>query len=147
MNAVLKRMVVYSAVVLMIVGCFAFATGAGAQDGNTSGLPGYEGPPFVVALVRAIATGGQSSVPDCSPFAITGYAMSKGSGSIHIWIVSCNDVVKALGYKPGDIVEVLCSNQQIENINVGDWVELVGFTARGMLVRVTDTVLPEPFSY
>lgn len=147
MKAVLKRVTVVMAVILLTVGCLAVSAAAIAGGENGSGLEGYEGPPFAQALVRAVAGGGESTVPDGSPFAITGYAMSKGNGSIHVWIVSCTDVIKDLGYKPGDIVEILCSDDQVESIKPGDWIEVVGFTARDMLIWVSHNVLPEPFSY
>lgn len=149
-----KNQVIAAGVVLaMLAGLLliVFIPTAGAE--NNSGIPGLEGPSFTFGIVTGASGGGTTpggaagAVYNCAPYALTGYVQSKNVGSIHLWVSACSQVVLDLGIKPGDIVTILCSETQVENVNTGDWVQIVGFTVRGRLIRAEDIVLPAPFSY
>jgi hypothetical protein len=142
-------------VVLIVAGVLALVFTATAQDKNTdSGVAGLSGPQFTLGIFIAGSLGNNpnasssgSAVFNGSPFALSGYVMSKTAGSVHVWIAECSSVVTQLGFKPGDVVEIFCSASQINDLNSGDFCEFFGFTARGYLVRSDDTKLPAPFSY
>jgi hypothetical protein len=144
-----KRMVIATVVLSVTLGGTAFA----ASSSTNSGIPGLEGPTFTLGLVLvgsgggALPSGAAGEVYNCFPFSITGYAMSKSPGSIHIWLSSATQAVLDLGFKPGDIITILCSENQVENINSGDWTQIAGFTAMGQLVYAYQAVLTQPFGY
>ena len=151
-----KRPLLVTAVVILITaGVLALVLGASAQDNNTdTGVAGLSGPEWTFGLFVASSAGNNpaasssgSAVFNGFPYTLTGYVVSKTTGAVHIWIVECSQIVKDLGFKPGDVVVVLCSDSQSKDINTGDYVEVYGFTVRGYLVRGDDTVLPAPFSY
>lgn len=150
-----KRPVIVAALVLLLVaGVLALNMGVAAQDGTDSGVPGLSGPAFTVGIFMTNASGDNPNASPSGkkvyngyPFAISGYALSKTSGTLHVWIVSCSQIVVDLGFKVGDIVPIYCAASQIRNINTGDFLEVYGFTARGYLVRGGDSILPAPFSY
>ncbi len=154
MMHVKKNQVVAIAVVLTLLAgllLVVFTSTAGAE--NNSGIPGLEGPSFTFGIVTGASSGGTTpggkagAVYNCAPYGVTGYVLSKNAGSIHLWISACSQVVLDLGFKPGDIITILCSESQVERINTGDWVQVVGFTVRGQFIRAEDIVLPAPFSY
>jgi hypothetical protein len=149
-----KRTVISIAALSLCVAMLAVGGSVAAQSDSDSGVPGLEGPTFTFGIVRLASfgtgeppSGAAAEVWNCAPYAFTGYALSKNPGSLHVWISSLSQAMMDLGYKPGDIVIVLCSESQIESINVGDWIQLSGFTVRGQFVRANDIVLPAPFGY
>lgn len=150
-----KKSLAASALVLMILAAMlTIALTASAQDSNNdSGIPGVQGAEFTFGVLLAGSIGnnpnasGNTAVYNNAPWALTGYVLSKYSGSIRVWIVECSQVVLDLGFKPGDVVEIYCAESQVEDLNTGDFLAMFGFTARGYLVRSDDTVLPAPFSY
>lgn len=149
-----KRMVVATVVVSMTFLLVSMGSSAlAASSSSNSGVPGLEGPTFTLGLVLVgtgggtIPSGAAGQVYNCFPFSITGYAMSKSPGSIHIWLYSPTQAVLDLGFKPGDILTILCSETQVDNINSGDWVQIAGFTAMGQLVYAYQAVLTQPIGY
>jgi hypothetical protein len=149
-NRVLVATVVLAVTFLLLsIGGAAFA----AQSDANSGVPGLEGPTFTLGLVLVGSNGATPSSSDaakvfnCFPWSITGYAMSKSPGAIHVWLSSATQAVLDLGFKQGDIVSILCSESQVEDINSGDWVQIAGFTAQGQLVYAYQAVLAQPFGY
>lgn len=151
MKTGMKRAVVVSAMVMLIAASLVTVgvTSAQTTDGD-AGLPGYQGPPFVIALVRVMSTEGETSsnpLFNCAPFAVTGYVMSKWSGGVHVWISELNPTLEDLGYEVGDIITIFYPPEKLEKLNTGDWVQVVGITARGKLIWVKDQVLPQPFGY
>jgi len=150
------RMVVAIALVALIAAAVLVSVmGATASDtNNDSGIPGLSGPEFTLGVFMAGSIGnnpnasaGGSNVFNGAPFGLSGYVMSMTNGSVHIWITECSQVVTDLGFKVGDVVEILCSASQVKDLKTGDFVTMYGFTAGGYLVRSDDTVLPAPFSY
>lgn len=151
-----KRPLLVTAVVILITaGVLALVLGASAQDNNTdTGVAGLSGPEWTFGLFVAssaennpAASSNGSRVFNGFPYALSGFVLSKTTGAVHIWIVECSQVVKDLGFKPGDVVTVLCSDSQSKDIKTGDYISVFGFTARGYLIRGDDTILPAPFSY
>ena len=153
-SSIKKRMVIATVVLsvtflLVSVGGPALA----AASSSDSGVPNLEGPTFTLGLVLVGSGGGtlpsgvQGEVYNCFPWSITGYAMSKEPGAIHIWLSSATQAVLDLGFKPGDIITILCSESQVENIKSGDWVQIAGFTVTGKLVYAYQAVLAQPFGY
>jgi hypothetical protein len=150
-----KRMVVAAVVLSMtfLLICMEGTAFAAASSSTNSGIPGLEGPTFTLGLVLVgsdagtIPSGAAGEVYNCFPWSITGYAMSKGDGAIHVWLSSATQAVLDLGFKPGDIISILCSESQVKNINSGDWVQIAGFTAMGNLVYAYQAVLTQPFGY
>ena len=151
-----KRPLLVTAVVILITaGVLALVLGASAQDNNTdTGVAGLSGPGWTLGLFVASSAGNNpaassngSRVFNGFPYALSGFVLSKTTGTVHIWIVECSQVVKDLGFKPGDVVAVLCGDSQSKDIKAGDYISVFGFTARGYLIRGDDTILPAPFSY
>jgi hypothetical protein len=148
-------LVVMALVVLIVAGVLALMFGASAQDTNTNtGVPGLSGAEFTFGIFAGSSMGNNpdalssgSKVFNGSPYALSGYVMTMTTGAIHIWIVECSQVVKDLGYKPGDVVAILCASSQVKDLKTGDYISVFGFTVRGYLVRDDDTILPAPFSY
>jgi len=148
-------LIVVALILLIAVGLLSLKLGTPAKgDQTNSGIPGLQGPQFTLGLVLAAATGNNpdaaasgQNVFNGSPWALSGYVLNKYTGSVHVWISQCSKVVRDLGFKPGDVVTILCSASQIKSIKTGDFAEFFGFTARGYLVRSDDVVLPSPFSY
>jgi len=129
------------------------STALAAARSSDSGIPGLEGPTFTLGLVLVgsdagtLPSGAAGEVYNCFPYSITGYAMSKSPGSMHIWLSSATQAVLDLGFKPGDIITILCSETQVDNVNSGDWVQIAGFTVAGKLVYAYQAVLNQPFGY
>ncbi|MHB8896243.1 MAG: hypothetical protein ACYC99_13845 [Candidatus Geothermincolia bacterium] len=148
-------LIVVALVLLVAIGLLSLKLGASAQDANNnSGIAGLQGPEFTFGLFLAAASGNNpdasasgSNVFNGAPFALSGYVLNIYNGSVHIWISQCSQVVKDLGFKPGDVVTIFCAQSQIKDLRTGDFAEFFGFTVRGYLVRSDDTVLPAPFSY
>ncbi len=148
-------LVVMAVILLIAIGVLSVRLGtSAAKDQADSGIPGLRGPQFTVGLVLAAGLGnnpgaaaGGRGVFNGAPWTLTGYILNKYTGSVHVWISQCSKVVRELGYKPGDFVELFCSASQVSGLNVGDFVQFYGFTARGYLLRSADRVLPSPFSY
>jgi hypothetical protein len=155
MKSLLRKRMVMATVVLSATFLLVSMGGSAlAATSNTdSGVPGLQGPTFTLGLVLVGSEGGTppsglaGQVYNCFPFSITGYAMSKNPGAIHIWLSSASQAVLDLGFKPGDIITIYCSESQVENINSGDWVQVAGFTAMGKLVYAYQAVLTQPFGY
>ena len=124
-----------------------------AASSSDSGIPGLEGPTFTLGLVLVgsnagtLPSGAAGEIYNCFPYSITGYAMSKSPGSMHVWLSSATQGVFDLGFKSGDIITILCSESQVDNINSGDWVQIAGFTVAGKLVYAYQAVLNQPFGY
>ena len=149
-----KRMVIAAVVLSMIFLLASMGSPAlGAASNSDSGIPGLEGPTFTLGLVLVgpeagtLPSGAAGEVYNCFPYSITGYAMSKSPGSMHIWLSSATQAVLDLGFKPGDIITILSSESQVENVNSGDWTQIAGFTVAGKLVYAYQAVLPQPFGY
>ena len=143
-------------IVLVMAICLVAIIGAAVAQTNegNSGVPGLKGPTFTFGFVRlassineATPSGAAGEVYNCAPYSITGYALSKSSDALHVWLDSGSQAVTDLGFKQGDIVTIYCNNDQVKNINSGDWVQIAGFTARGHLLYAYLAVLPAPFSY
>lgn len=148
MKAWIKNRMVIAAVALLLTACLlSIGVTALAQGDTNTGIRGLRGPTFTFGVVLGGSNGGESEVPDGSPYALTGYVMSKSPGSIHVWIGTCSLVVMDLGYNPGDIITILCSETQVEGLNTGDWVQLTGFVVNGQLAYSGENVLPAPFGY
>lgn len=148
-------LIVMALILLIAIGVLSVKLGTSAAGNQTdSGIPGLQGPQFTLGLVLASGIGNNPSAPSSAqgvlngaPWALSGYVLNKYTGSVHVWISQCSQVARDLGYKPGDVVQIFCGASQVSGLNVGDFVEFFGFTARGYLVRSGDTVLPAPFSY
>jgi hypothetical protein len=152
----IKNRMVITIVLLLVTTCLLSIGGAalGSQSGSDSGITGLQGPTTVLGIVLGIASGGDTPssskaalVYNNAPFEVTGYALSKSPGSIHVWISSASQAVLDLGYKSGDIVTIFAGESQVADIKTGDWVEIAGFTVRGQLVHAYHSVLPSPFGY
>jgi hypothetical protein len=153
MKSFLRKRMAITIVVLSMTFLLVSMGGTAFAASSSSGIPGLEGPTFTLGLVLVgsdVSTppsGAAGQVYNCFPYSITGYAMSKSPGSVHIWLSSATQAVLDLGFKPGDIITILCSDTQVENINSGDWVQVAGFTAMGKLVYAYQSVLTQPFGY
>ncbi len=154
MKSFIRNRVVIAAVALTVGLLLVSMSGAALAQGDTNtGFEGLQGPTFTFGLIlagssgKAPPPGTQGQVWNCYPYSITGYAMSKNPGAMHVWLSSGSKAVLDLGIKPGDIVTILCSESQVQDINPGDWVQIAGFTAAGQLVYAYQAVLPAPFSY
>ena len=155
MKSLINKRMVIATVVLSITFLMVSIGGPAlaASSSSDSGVPNLEGPTFTLGLVLVGSGGGtlpsgvQGEVYNCFPWSITGYAMSKEPGAIHIWLSSATQAVLDLGFKPGDIITILCSESQVENIKSGDWVQIAGFTVTGKLVYAYQAVLAQPFGY
>lgn len=155
MKSWMKNRMAIAGVALLLTTCLLSIGGAAiAAEGSNSGIEGVEGPTFTFGVVLLGSTG-ESTPPsgaagkvfNAYPYAITGFAMSKSEGTMSVWVSSCSQAVLDLGFKPGDIVNIYCTPQQVENINTGDWVLISGFTVRGQLAFATEQTLPAPFTY
>ena len=155
MKSLIRNRMAVAAIVVALAICLVSITGALAatSEGN-SGIAGLQGPTFTFGFVRLASNVGENQPSgaaadfyNCAPFSITGFALSKTSGALHVWLSSGSEAVQQLGFKEGDIVVVYCSNTQVQNINSGDFVQIAGFTVRGQLVYAYQAVLPAPFSY
>jgi hypothetical protein len=151
-----KRPLIVTALILMVSASFLLLSVAAiAQDGNSdSGVSGLQGPQFTLGLVILASGGGATpssaaagKVWNGAPYALNGFVLNMYNGSIHVNIVECSQVVKDLGFNPGDTVVIYCSAEQVKGMNTGDFVEVFGFTVRGQFTRGGDNVLPPPFSY
>lgn len=147
-------LIVIALILLIAIGVLSVRLGASAGNQTDSGIPGLQGPGFTLGLFLAAASGNNpdaaesgSKVFNGAPFALSGYILNKYTGSVHVWISQCSQVVIDLGWKPGDVVTIFCGASQVSGLNVGDFVEFFGFTSRGYLLRTGDVVLPAPFSY
>jgi len=149
-------LIIVALVLLVAVGLLSLKMGVAAQVTNTdSGITGLQGPPFTLGLMLAATTGNNPDaaasgvkVFNDAPYALSGYVLDKFNGSVHVSISQqCSQVVLDLGFKPGDVVTIFCSESQVTDINTGDFVEFYGFTVRGYLVYSDHVVLPAPFSY
>lgn len=149
MKAWIRNRMVIAAVALLLAACLlSIGVTALAQGETNTGIRGLKGPTFTFGVVLGGSSGSESGVvPNGSPYALTGYVMSRSPGSVHIWIGSCSQALLDLGYKPGDIVTILCSETQIENIHTGDWVQITGFVVNGQLAFSGENTLPAPFGY
>lgn len=155
MKSWIKNRMVIAGVALLVTTCLlSVGLTAIAADDSDSGIPGVKGPTFTFGVVLLGSTG--SNTPETAlagevfnayPWAVTGFALSKSDGSISIWLSAGSQAVLDLGFKPGDIVIIYCTPEQVEDINAGDWVMLTGFTARGQLAFASSQVLPAPFTY
>lgn len=148
-------LIVMALILLIAIGVLSVRLGASAaKDQADSGITGLQGPQFTVGLVLAASLGnnpraaaGGQGVFNGAPWTLTGYVLNKYTGSVHVWISQRSKVARDLGYKPGDFADIFCSASQVSGLNVGDFVQFYGFTARGYLLRSGDKVLPAPFSY
>lgn len=138
------------AICLLAISGAAFAA---TSEGN-SGVPGLQGPPFTFGFIRLASSvnevtpsGAAGDAFNGAPYAVTGFALSKSTGGLDVWLSSGSQAVMDLGFKQGDIVTIYCNQDQVSNINSGDWVQIAGFTARGQLLYAYQAVLPAPFSY
>ncbi len=148
MRTWIKNRMAIAVIALLLTACLLSVCGAALAQGDTNtGIKGLKGPTFTVGVILGAGSGGGGSQYDGYPWAITGYVMSKSPGSVHVWVSSCSQAVLDLGFKPGDIVTILCSENQIEDLNSGDWVQITGFVANGKLAYSGQVVLPSPFSY
>jgi len=156
MKSLIRNRVAVATIVLVIAICLLAIFGAAFAEtsGGGSGVPGLNGPAFTFGFVRLASSvnevtpsGAAGEVYNCAPYSITGYALSKTTGSLHVWLNSGSQTVTDLGFKQGDIVTIYCNESQVKNINSGDWVQIAGFTARGQLLYAYQAVLPAPFSY
>jgi hypothetical protein len=148
-------LIIVALVLLVAIGLLSLKLGAVAQDtNNDSGIPGLQGAEFTFGIVLGGSLGNNPNASasgqqyfNGAPFALNGYVLNIYNGSVHVWISQCSAVVEALGFHPGDVVEIYCTQSQIEDLKVGDFTAFYGFTVRGFLVRSDDNVLPAPFSY
>lgn len=155
MKSFIKKRTVIATVVISITFLLASIGGPAlaASSSSNSGVPGLQGPTFTLGLVLVGSSeeeppsGAAGQVYNCFPWSITGYAMSKSPGSLHVWLSSASQAVLDLDMKPGDIISILCSESQVEDVNAGDWVQIAGFTVMGNLVYAYRAVLPQPFGY
>lgn len=154
MKCFIRNRVVIAAVALTVGLLLVSISGAALAQGDTNtGFEGLQGPTFTFGLIlagssgKAPPAGAEGLVWNNFPYSITGYAMSKSPGSLHVWLSSASKAVLDLGIKPGDIISIFCSESQVKDINAGDWVQIAGFTAAGQLVYAYQAVLPSPFSY
>jgi hypothetical protein len=154
MKSLSRNRVVIAAVALTVGLLLVTMSGAALAQGDTNtGFEGLQGPTFTFGVILAGSSGkappggAQGLVWNNYPYSITGYAMSKSPGAMHIWLSSASQAVLDLGFKPGDIITILCAENQVKDINAGDWVQIAGFTAAGQLVYAYQAVLPAPFSY
>ena len=155
MKSFIRKRMVIAAVVLSMTFLLASmgSPALAAASSSDSGIPGLEGPNFSLGLVLVgseagtLPSGAAGEVYNCFPYSITGYAMSKSPGSMHIWLSSATQAVLDLGFKPGDIITILSSESQVENVNSGDWTQIAGFTVAGKLVYAYQAVLAQPFGY
>jgi hypothetical protein len=148
----MKNKMVAAVVALLLTTCLLSIGGAVLASDTDTGIPGVKGPTFTFGVVLLSSTGGggdgaTGEFANAFPWGLTGYALSKSEGSITVWLSSGSEAVMKLGFKPGDIITIYCTPEQVEGINAGDWVLLTGFTARGQLAFASQLVLPAPFSY
>lgn len=149
-----NRMAIAGVALLLTTSLLSIGGAAIAAQSPNSGIEGVEGPTFTFGVVLLGSTG-ESVTPsgaagevfNAYPYAITGFAMSKSEGTLGVWVSSCSQAILDLGFKPGDIVDIYCTPQQVEDINSGDWVLISGFTVRGQFAFATELTLPAPFTY
>lgn len=147
-----NRMVIAGVALLMTAGLLSIGAAATAQDSN-SGIPDVEGPTFTFGVVL-LGSGGEETPSGAAgdvfngyPWALTGFAMAKGDGVLSVWVSAGSQALLDLGIKPGDIISIYCTEEQVANINSGDFVTLGGFTVQGRLAFASQVVMPAPFSY
>ena len=137
---------------LVTAGLLGICVYAVARKGGSL-LDQLNAPSWTIPVIRAntaesdVNAGAPLRAMNNAPFAVTGYVMSKWVGSVHVWISSLSDTLKDLGLKSGDIVQILCNEEDIKDLKSGDWVQLVGLTVNGHLVRLAEITLPQPFGY